>query len=254
MNDLIKVAWLYPDTLYLHGERGNILALEKIAREMGVAVSVTKIDLGDKFDPEDFDILYVSAGELSRLKSIRNELSPVRDDLLEFINSGRPMIVTGNSINFFGNNVKLKNGSLEPGLSLIDIDSVENEAVYGDDILLSTIYNGQAMTIVGNQIQMADVEVKDEKPFGELKYGYGNNGETVNEGVIKNNSIFTNTLGPLLVSNPWLTEEILKVACTNKKIYPNYPELKFDLEKKSLESKKNYIKNKKTNLTNVNLN
>lgn len=27
----MKIAWLFPDTLYLHGERGNILALARFA-------------------------------------------------------------------------------------------------------------------------------------------------------------------------------------------------------------------------------
>lgn len=254
MDNTIKIAWLFPDTLYLHGERGNLLAFSEIAKKMGLNADIKKIGLEDDFVPSDFDIIYASAGELNRLDSVREKLMPLRDQLIEFIQNDRPLIVTGNTVQFFGEQVFKKDHTIDHGVDLINIDSTENPSVYGDDILIQAIYNGQAMKLFGNQIQMADLDIKDEKPFGEILYGYGNNGKTVFEGVQKNNSIFTNMLGPLLVLNPWLTEEILKVAANNKGIYPNYPELVFELEKKSLDSKTDYTMNKKTNLTNLETN
>lgn len=252
MKDIkIRCGWVFPDTLYLHGERGNILALEKIAEKMGVEAEIVKINLDDSFNPEDFDLLYFSAGELKRLPSIKEKLNPIRQDLIEYIDQGKPLIVTGNSISYFGQTVEQADGKLVNGLQIIDTDYKENPEVYGDDIYGQIIYNGQAMKVFGNQIQMGDIKVNDEKPFTELYYGYGNDGTTDVEGVQKKNSIFTNILGPLLVLNPWLTEEIIKVAAQKKGLYPKYPELNFDLEKKSLDSKVNYVNNKKTNLTNI---
>ena len=43
MNTL-KVAWLFPDTLYLHGERGNILALNRFIKAAGMIPVIEKID------------------------------------------------------------------------------------------------------------------------------------------------------------------------------------------------------------------
>lgn len=247
MNE-IKIAWLYPDTLYLHGERGNILALVKIGDDLGLDIKVNNIHLQEEFNPDDFDIIYCPAGELKRAKNVISHLD--KEALEAFVKAGKPLIVTGNSLAFFGNNIKRLSGETIKGLGLIDIDSKENEAIYGDDIYYKTKYHDKDLEIIGNQIQMVDIESIDE-PFGHLLYGYGNNGKDRFEGVIKNNSIFTNTLGPLLVLNPWLTEEILKVAAENKNIETN-DNLNFDLETKSFNSKLNYIKNKKTNLKNCN--
>ena len=36
MNKTIYVAWMYPDVLNLHGERGNAKAFELISKQMGV--------------------------------------------------------------------------------------------------------------------------------------------------------------------------------------------------------------------------
>ena len=51
--------------------------------------------------------------------------------------------------------------------------------------------------------------------FGKVIYGYGNNGGT-DEGARYKNVIYTNCIGPVLVKNPWFTEDILKDICLNK--------------------------------------
>lgn len=38
----MKAAWLFPDILFLHGERGNIMALERIAGLLGIDLAVEK--------------------------------------------------------------------------------------------------------------------------------------------------------------------------------------------------------------------
>ena len=64
MNTL-KVAWLFPDTLYLHGERGNILALNRFIKAAGMIPVIEKIDFDTKnFDPESYDIIFCPPGEI----------------------------------------------------------------------------------------------------------------------------------------------------------------------------------------------
>ena len=43
----INIAWLYPDTLNLHGDRGNIMAFERVAAMLGADVTITRIDSYD---------------------------------------------------------------------------------------------------------------------------------------------------------------------------------------------------------------
>ena len=57
--------------------------------------------------------------------------------------------------------------------------------------------------------------LKTTQPFGKVIYGYGNNGGT-DEGARYKNVIYTNCIGPVLVKNPWFTEDILKDICLNK--------------------------------------
>ena len=245
----IRTAVLYPDTLYLHGERGNALAVDRIAKKAGFDSEITRIELGEEFHPLDYDIILVSAGEISRAHSIIEELTPVRGDLRRFISLGRPLVVTGASCAYFGDQISMRSGEIVDGLGIIPATFTENEAVYGDDIWFTTTYNGRDMEIIGNQIQMAELTRSGAKPFGRILYGLGNN-EGEDEGIRLQSSIFTNTLGPLLVLNPELTYEIIKTAAVNKEIDREADKIDTSLEDRSKAAKIRYIKDKKSDLKN----
>ncbi|MDI3537510.1 MAG: hypothetical protein PWP16_292 [Eubacteriaceae bacterium] len=245
---MIKIGWLFPNTFNLHGDRGNILALEFELRRRGHEPVTDKITLDTKeFHPLDYDILFCPPGEMIHFKAVIDYLMPVRQDLLTFIEK-RPLLVTGTSIAMFGKKVNRVDGSNFDGLGLIDVELVENDRVYGDDLYFSCRYNGKEMEIIGNQIQMMDILLKDEAPFGLLHYGYGNTGETRFEGVHEGKAIFTNTLGPILVGNPWLTCEMINLVEENKEIQPFLEERDNQLELASMKTKTDLIAKKESHL------
>ncbi len=247
----LKAAWLFPDILYLHGERGNLLALKRIAKAGGIDVTVEAIDdLTENFEPMDYDIIFCPPGEIASLPRLINWLTPYRDSLAAFIDKGRVLVVTGTSQCIFGKETLRQDGSGFSGLGLIDCDFKERAAVYGDDLYFTTKYgDNEELEIFGSQIQMMDVESR-EKPFGMLKYGFGNTGNDKNEGVLKKNSIFSNTLGPIFVLNPWLTKKIVLQCSENSGIEINEFPLDMSIELDSLATKKEFTASKVTKLTN----
>ncbi|MBR0400543.1 MAG: cobalamin biosynthesis protein CobQ [Mogibacterium sp.] len=257
---MIRTAWMYPDTLYLHGERGTVMALERMAAAMGAEMKTDKIDLGaGYFDPMDYEILFYGPGEIPSFEAVIKEISAYRERLREFVESGRVLLVTGSSVGMFCRSVglfgdgKAADGSRRiSGLGLIPADALEREYVFGDDELIDAVYNGRQMELLGNQIQMLDIYTDESEgfgSFGRVRYGRGNNGVDGSEGMICKNSVFTNMTGPLLVGNPWLTEEMIRCAAeaSGIKLPQNEsaaPDRDHDLEKKSLELKKAFIKEK----------
>lgn len=245
MNKTIRAAWLFPDILYIHGERGNLLALERVAGFAGSEVIIDRVDFDTEgFDPMNYDFIFCPPGEIASFAAVVEWLKPYKAGLQQFMEDGRVLLATGTSQCIFGGTTKREDGSTVEGLGLIDCDFTERKMVYGDDLHCMASYGGVELEIFGSQIQMMDVESREEA-FGQLLYGFGNTGKDRKEGSLKNNSIFTNTLGPILVLNPWLTKKIVRI-CTGAE------DFNFDmsLEQKSLETKKQFTAGKVSRLTN----
>lgn len=247
----IKIGWLFPDTLYLHGERGNILALKRFAAMAGLEPQIEKIDFRTRdFDPMDYDILFCPPGEIVSFPVVLAWLQPYKEQLTAFVDAGRPLLATGTSVALWCETVRRTDGTSFSGMGLLKAEAVEKEAVYGDDIWFSCRYGHAEMEIIGNQIQMVDLTGDSEEPFGTLLYGYGNSGKDRCEGFRKKNSIFTNTLGPMLALSPRLTLEIVKTAALNRDLPWEEPDYDDALEQASFATKKEFIQKKETRLTN----
>ena len=92
----MKAAWLFPDILFLHGERGNIMALERIAGLLGIDLAVEKIDFSsEKFDPMDYALIFCPPGEMASFETVLEWQRPYADDLEKIVDSGRVLLVTG---------------------------------------------------------------------------------------------------------------------------------------------------------------
>ena len=179
MNKTIRAAWLFPDILYIHGERGNLLALERVAKFAGAETVIDRIDFDTEgFDPMNYDFIFCPPGEIASFNAVVEWLKPYKAQFEAFVEAGRVLLVTGTSQCIFGKQTKRDDGSVVEGLGLIDCDFTERKLVYGDDLNYMAQFGGEEFEIFGSQIQMMDVESR-EKPFGQLMYGFGNTGRTV---------------------------------------------------------------------------
>lgn len=243
MNSEINLAWMYPDILNLHGERANAKSYKMVAEKLGVTLNIDRIDdLEENVDFSKYDILLFNAGELKVIPDIIKSLERQKDEFTKYIADKKYIIVTGTTGALLADTVTRKNGDIFYGLKLLNMDIRERTTVIGDD-LYYTLDDGTE--IMGCQIQMIDVELKEtQKPLGTIKYGYGNSGKS-DEGAINDNTIYTNCLGPVFVKNPWFAEKVLR-DIANKKQIEIASDIKpdYDLEIKSLESTKEFINKK----------
>ncbi len=239
----INILWMYPDILNLHGDRGNILALGKIADKMGLTLNVTKIErFNEKIDYEKADIILFSPGELRVAIKV---LERLRDDIREiekFIANNKYIIAIGTTGSIFGKEIELlENNKIIKGLDFFNMYSKERNTVIGDDIYFSI---NDKQEIIGSQIHMLDFDVNELDILGNVKYGYGNNGNKT-EGAKVKNLIFTNALGPVFVKNPWWAESILGDIATRKGLeVKEIPVEHYEIEIKSFNSIKELIDKK----------
>lgn len=245
MSGQLNILWMYPDILNLHGDRGNIMAFEKIGKMLGLEVNINKAErFSDEIDFENSDIMFFNVGELKVMPRIIETLKKNEDALNKFVQDNKTIILIGASGSIMAKKTIRENEEFE-GLGILDMYLTERKAIYGDDILFRLEENGAE--IVGCQIKMFNTHLKSDIRLGTLEYGSGNNGyKEGSEGAKYKNVIFTNALGPVFVKNPWYTELIIKNAMSNKNmpVEKNLTDKDFEIELNSLEAIKKFIDQK----------
>lgn len=241
----IKTAFLYPDIFCLNGDRANITALMNTATKLGLQVDVDRINLPDEaVDFVSYDIVYIPSGELKYILLVAQTLRKQRERIQKAMDGGTIFLLTGTSIALFARNITREDGSAQEGLGLADFDCRERATVYGDDLVYSANVFGREMKITGCQIALIDTVLNEgTNSLGSVLYGYGNCGKG-EEGILVQNCILTNALGPVLIKNPWLTAAMLEKVLANKNITPNLDKISWDIEVSSAKKIWEFIEKK----------
>ena len=241
----IRFTYLFPDSFNLHGDRGNAMAFERVTQRMNASFEYRKIDsFEDELNFDDTDILFVSPGELRTCEGIAKLLMPKREQFVRYQERGGTMIVVGTSIALFAKETVRMDGSRFEGLHLVDASCTERKITYSNDEVYTCERFGEPMQIVGGQIQMIDISRNGEEALGTVSYGYGNC-HAEDEGIVKDRFIFTNTLGPVFIKNPWFAAEIIGNILSQNENNIEYRMPDFSLEHKSNEQIIEFINIKK---------
>lgn len=214
---MLNIVWAYPDILNLHGDRGNLFALERISKLLNIETTITKIEsYTEKIDFPNTDIILFNVGEVKVMPSIIYALSAQERELTKYIEQGKIILLVGTTGCIMAKKTIRANGSEFEGLGILNMVCKERTEVYGNDLHFC-LKDDPNMEIMANQIQLIDTELEEDIALGEIKYGMGNNDPKENsEGAKYKNVFFTNALGPVLVKNPWFAEKIIRLAMKNK--------------------------------------
>lgn len=208
----IHVLWMYPDTLNMHGGKGNLMALARYAMLLNIPITIRKcIRFTDQIDFQWADLILFESGDLVVMKDILKVLRNKEDELKKFADSGKFIMAIGSSGTLLAKETEMLSGEVMSGLGLLNIRMKERSMIYGDDLWFKESKNN--LEIIGTEVMRIDTYLDDgQAAFGQAVYGRGNNQETGNklEGARTNNTIFTNCLGPIFARNPYFAEEILK--------------------------------------------
>lgn len=206
----IRILWMYPDSLNLHGGRGDLMALLRFATMCKLPVEIRRVEnLSDPVPLDQADMLYFCCSDLDCVPDVVRALEPIKTDLERFAAEGKVIMCNGSTGAVLGRDLWLLNGTLLPCLGLLGMHWTQRQTIHGNDLWLRT---DNGIEIIGNEIKRADVTLEPgQKPFAAVKYGGGNHGDGF-EGAITGNVIYTACLGPVLVRNPWLAVDLLRRA------------------------------------------
>lgn len=198
---------LYPEHANLFGDMSNMRYLQACLPDATfIRTPMTDVPY---FVNHEVNLLYM--GPMSERTQQRAILSlmPFADRLSEMIDSGTPMLFTGNAMEVLGHNIQLENGNSIHGLGILPLNAKQDMFHRYNGLVLGHFAPIQA-DIVGFKSQFTSATGDNaECAFVKVERGIGLNKQSKCEGFFKSNMIATYLIGPLLILNPALTRWLL---------------------------------------------
>ncbi|HNW26783.1 MAG TPA: hypothetical protein PLG15_02195 [Candidatus Gastranaerophilaceae bacterium] len=221
----ISIAHLYPKLLNIYGDFGNVLTLKNRCEWRGIEVELTQVNIGDKIDPEKFDIYFIGGGQDKQQVEVSRELQFQKDALHFAMNEGAVFLGICGGYQLFGHYYQPHNGARLLGLGLLDAYTVAGNKRFIGNVTAKTDYV-IPKTLVGFENHSGLTYIQGEtKPLAIVEIGAGNNNKDKTEGARFKNVFGTYLHGSFLPKNPHFADYLIKLAL--EKRYKN----PVDLEK-----------------------
>lgn len=205
-----KIAHLYYDLMNLYGENGNVRFLVKKLEEQDLDVEVHFLTIGDKIDFKKYDFYYMGMGSEQNQNLVYEDIIKYKKEIINAINNKKFFLITGNSLELFGKNIKYLDGTSKEAIGAYGFECLEEEfRIVGEQYYKTDLISHNVIGFLNRQTVMSD---NGDNLFKVLK-GCGYNPKINFEGIHDNNFYGTYLLGPILVRNPYLCDYFIKEIC-----------------------------------------
>ena len=209
----IVIAHLYPDLLNLYGDRGNIQCMAMRSRWRGIEAEVKEYRLQDTVDFSGTDIVLLGGGSDREQQIVCTRLQDIREEMQAYVEDGGTVLAVCGGYQLLGHYYDTPDGRMQ-GLSLVDLYTEQGDPRLISNVVLQS--EEMPYEIVGFENHGGRTYIGENRPFGQVVHGYGNNGTDSMEGVLYKNVIGTYLHGPLLPKNPHVCDRILLQALERK--------------------------------------
>lgn len=232
----IKIAHLYYDLMNLYGENGNTRVICKKLEDQGLKVEVHFLSIDDKLDFSQYDIFFIGSGSEENEMLVLEHLKKYKEDLKSSIEQGKFFIATGNAVELFGNKITFLDDKVIKTLGIFNYDcKVTDFRIIGEQVFTCPLIKEK---IIGFQNRNTVINDYKNSLFNVIS-GTGYKPKVMQEGILEKHFYGTYLLGPLLVRNPYLLDEIVREILKFHNL--NYKENKKD--DVSYKAYHEYIKN-----------
>jgi CobQ-like glutamine amidotransferase family enzyme len=207
----IRVGHLYPDYLNIYADRGNIAVLARRAALRGHELIVQGVSVGDELRAGDHDLLYVGGGQDREQALIAPDLVAKGDAVKAAVAGGAALLAVCGGYQLMGRGYRGHHGDDMPGIGLFGHETFAGERRMIGDVLLDCTWAGRTLAGFENHAGRTRLDPGAE-PLGRVVAGFGNDGESGDEGCRVGRAVGTYLHGPLLPRNPWLADWLLAQA------------------------------------------
>ena len=207
----LRIAHLYPLTMFGGGDRGNVFALQKRARFHSLPIHIESIEIGQGIQQGYYDLFIMGGGEEAAQKAVCADLLGKKGDILmQEIEKGIPCLAIAAAFELFGKHFTDSSGKKCPALEYLDMYSEREVPAIAGTCLIEVTIDGKSEKVVGFEQHFGRNYLgPNTRPLGRVLMGKGNNGQDGNEGVAHKGFIGTYLHGPLLALNVALCDVLL---------------------------------------------
>jgi lipid II isoglutaminyl synthase (glutamine-hydrolysing) len=213
----LTLAWLYPDSMSIYGDRGNVIALRKRAEWRGIGFEVWRLPKGERLDHAP-DLVMFGGGQDREQRLIERDFLELKGEgVRQAVEEDVPVLAVCGGFQMLGHGYRDADGTSIQGLGVLDAETVaptvKDRRCIGN-IIVATDLGG---VLVGFENHGGRTRLgAGVQPLGRVRRGYGNNGQDGLEGARYRNCFGTYMHGSLLPKNPWFTDYLLLAALRRK--------------------------------------
>lgn len=212
-----KILHLFPKLLCLYGEYGNVAILRRELERMGLEVSVTESESAD-VNFCDFDFVYVGSGTEDNLMEAAGRLGEAGESILASMQSGTLYLATGNAMALFGKSITRLERQAAGVEAFSYTTQIREDKRYLGDVLTtdSNVCAARTLGFINTSCVISGIQ----KPLLALELGekLGNDKMSAADGILEENFIGTQLIGPFLVKNPHFLAYVVKKLTGEKPV------------------------------------
>ena len=212
-----KILHLFPKLLCLYGEYGNVAILRRELERMGLEVSVTESESAD-VNFCDFDFVYVGSGTEDNLMEAAGRLGEAGESILASMQSGSLYLATGNAMALLGKCITRLDLQVAGVEAFSYTTQIREDKRYLGDVLTtdSNVCAARTLGFINTSCVISGIQ----KPLLALELGekLGNDKMSAADGILEENFIGTQLIGPFLVKNPHFLAYVVRKLTGEKPV------------------------------------
>ena len=223
----IRLTYLYPYHMNLYGDTGNILCLRHRCQARNIDLQIQAIHPADNHIAGATDLYFFGGGQDAQQLHVGKDLLRHQQTIREDIENGVAALTICGGYQLFGEYFLTSENQRIPGIQVFSARTRgSTHRMIGNIIChipknlhqqIQQAYPNAPNTLVGFENHSGETILSsNQSPLAEVKYGYGNNYTSKQEGLVFHNAIGTYMHGSLLPKNPHLADYIIAKALQHR--------------------------------------
>ena len=209
----LRIAHLYPSLLNVAGDGGNVMAVVQRCAWRAIPTEVVPVELGDTPDFSTFDLVMFHGGQDVEMQVAAADLGLKAPSLREAADQGVLIFAVCAGLQLLGHRYVASSGEVMEGAAILDLETHGGPQRFMQHAAVEVEIDGRRGTVVGFENHSGQTELgPGARPFGTMLAGAGNNGRDGTEGAVRDHVYATYLHGPVLPKNPWLTDQLIRIA------------------------------------------